>query len=146
MPVYNTECKDCQKAQDRKLTFKQYDLVSKGQLRLDCDCGGQAQIVFNPSNVGFVLKDGESGGWVSKGAKENAYRASRSREMKRRQKEHVKPKELQPNFQGQTTSSWEEAKDLAYQSTYQKVKGEHGVVTAADAANKSAKTYDPFIK
>jgi len=146
MPVYNTECKDCQKREDRKLTFAQYDLVKDGDLILDCTCGGHVQLVFDPGGVDFVLKDGESGGWVSKAAKENAYRADRRRVMTQRQRDHVSPNRLQPNFQGQVTSSWEEARDLAHKSTYEKVKGEHGVGAASEAASKSAKTYDPLIK
>ena len=146
MPVYSTKCQGCQKKEDRKLTFEQYDLIGNGELHLDCVCGGQVQLLFDPGGVGFILADGPSGGWVSKGTKENAYRAGRSRVMKQRQKDHVKPHKLRPNFQGQVTPSWEEAQGLAHQSTYEKVKGEHGVVAAADAAAKSARTYDPLIK
>jgi hypothetical protein len=146
MPKYNTQCEDCQKREDRTLTFEQYDLIKDEQLKLSCECGGAVQLVFSPAGVGFVLKDGESGGWVSKATKENAYRANRRRVMAQREADHVKPNKLQPNFQGHAASSWEEAKDSAYQSTYEKLKDEHGVVTASKAASESAKTYDPFIK
>jgi hypothetical protein len=120
--------------------------MKEGNLQLDCACGGQVKLIFDPSGVEFVLKDGESGGWISKAQKENAYRANRRQVMARKEKDHVRPNRLRPNFQGQVTSSWEEAKDLAHQSTYEKVKGEHGVVAAADAAAKSARTYDHLIK
>jgi hypothetical protein len=145
MPVYNTQCRGCGRCADRKLTFAQYDLAKEDQLRLDCACGGQVELVFDPSEVSFVLKDGESGGFVSKALRENAYRKRRCETMAQRERDHVRPNRLQPNFQGQTTSTWEEAKDAAYQSTYDKVKREHGSKVAADAAAKSAKTYDRQI-
>ena len=103
-------------------------------------------MVFNPSDVGFVLRDGESGGFVSKAMKENAYRKKRRSVMAQRERDHVRPNRLQPNYQGQTTSSWKEAQDAAYQATYDKVSKEHGSKLAAQAAAKSAKTYDQKVK
>jgi hypothetical protein len=144
--MYSTHCTACEKREERKLTFAQYDQAQAGDLQLDCSCGGSVELVFDPSDVAFVLKDGESGGFVSKAMKENAYRRERRKIMAQRERDHVRPNTLQPNFQGRPTSSWKEAQDAAYQSTYDKVKGEHGTKVAAEAATKSAQTYNKHIK
>lgn len=128
------------------MSFEQYGLSKEGQYHLDCSCGGVAEVVFDPSAVSFVLKDGESGGFVSKAMKENAYRSRHRNVMAQRERDHVRPNKLQPNYKGQITSSWAEAKEAAYHSTYDKTKGEHGVKMAAKAATESAKTYDRHIK
>lgn len=147
MPMYSTQCTACEKQEERRLSFSQYDQIKSGEIEVEClHCGGVIDLVFNPSDVNFVLKDGESGGFVSKAMKENAYRKNRRKVMAQRERDHVRPNTLQPNFQGNPTGSWAEARDAAYQSTYDKVKGEHGAKLAAKAANKSAKTYDKHIK
>jgi len=147
MPMYRTQCAKCQKVEERRLTFQQYDAVKAGTtLTCSGECGGQVGLVFDPTDVSFVLKDGESGGWVSKATKENSYRAKRRTVMAQRERDHVRPNKLQPNFQGKPAASWAEAKDAAYQSTYDKVKGEHGAKDAAVAASESAKTYDRYVK
>jgi hypothetical protein len=147
MPMYSTKCSSCDTVADRKMTFEQYDLAQKGEHQIKCSlCEGEAEVVFDPSAVAFVLKDGESGGFVTKAMKENAYRKNRRKVMAQRERDHVRPNKLQPNYQGMPTASWEEAKDAAYQATYDKVKGEHGSKFAARAASQSAKTYDRHIK
>ena len=146
MPTYQIHCQACQISTDRRLSFQEYDDVKAGKLTLSCSCGGQPSLEFVPSDVSFVLKDGESGGWVSKATKENAYRAKRRNVMSQRERDHVRPNTLQPNFQGKPAASWADAKDAAYQSTYDKVKGEHGAKDAAVAASESAKTYDRYVK
>lgn len=109
-------------------------------------CGGEASIVFNPGEVSFVLKDGESGGWVSKAGKENAYRTARRKVMAQRERDHVFKSRLQPNFNGQLTHNWTDARDAAYDSTYDKVRGEHGAGMAQQAAKESAATYESHVK
>jgi len=146
MPIYTMECQTCHNQRQHKLTFEQYDLANKGAFPLSCSCGGMAKLIFNPAGVGFVLKDGISGGWMSKASKENAYRANRRQVLTRKERDHVSPKKLRPNFQGQETSSWSEARDTAYQSTYSQAEKKHGVRTAAKMARESAKTYEPFVK
>lgn len=147
MPNYNTQCPQCSKTEPRKLTFQEYDQVTSGVCTLlACDCGGVPALVFDPSAVSFVLKDGESGGWQSKAQRENKYRAARGKEMERRTRDHVTPKRLVPNYNGQIASSWSEAKDAAYQSTYERVNREHGARTAATAAQESAKSFERHVK
>jgi hypothetical protein len=146
MPNYKTKCVLCQNQEIRKLTFEQYERVQKGILSLDCTCGGQVELVFDPRGVNFVLRDGQAGGFVSKADRENAYRAKRRQVMARREKDHVYPNKLQPNFEGNIASSWKEARDAAYSSTFDTVKREQGVKVATEAAKKSAKTYERHIK
>lgn len=146
MPLYDTQCWSCQNRETRKLSFQQYEEVISGARSLACSCGGRPELVFDPSAVSFVLKDGEAGGWVSKATKENRYRAGRRQVMARRERDHVKPNRLIPNHNGQVAGSWAEAKDAAYQSTYARVNREHGAGEAARAAAESAKTYDSHVK
>ena len=147
MHVYGTQCVKCQKTEERRLTFQQYDAVKDGEALICSDeCQGPVGLVFDPKDVSFVLKDGESGGFTSKAIKENAYRAKRRTLMAQRERDHVRPNKLLPNFQGKPAASWADAKDAAYQSTYDKVKGEHGAKDAAVAASESAKTYDRYVK
>lgn len=146
MPLYNTHCAACSKDDTRKLSFQEYDRVSEGTVALECECGGHSELMFDPSAVSFVMKDGAAGGWISKATRENKFRASRRVEMGRREREHVKPHRLIPNYKGHVADSWAEAKDSAYQSTYQQVNREHGARTAASAAIEAAKTYDTHVK
>jgi hypothetical protein len=146
MPLYKTHCAACASHDTRRLSFEDYDQVSAGALVLECSCGGNQKLVFDPTAVSFVLKDGASGGWATKAAAENKYRAARRVEMGRREKDHVKPNRLIPNYKGQIAGSWAEAKEQAYQSTYQQINREHGARTAATAANEAAKSYDTQVK
>ena len=146
MPLYDTQCSACLKRETRKLSFQQYEEVASGASSLGCSCGGKPELIFDPSAVSFVLKDGESGGWATKAQKENRYRSARCGVMAGRQRDHVNPNRLVPNHGGQVAGSWAEAKDVAYQSTYERVNREHGARTAAKAASEAAKTYDPHVK
>ena len=145
MPTYSTQCRKCQAVATKKLSFGEYDAIKEGTLHLSCTCGGSYILLFSPGDVSFVLKDGISGGWISKAGKENSYRVQRRQVMAKRERDHVRPHTLQPNFQGQIMDSWKEARQAAYQSTYENVKSELGGVTAAKAATATAKTYDLFV-
>lgn len=71
MPQYSVRCQVCEQQGSQRLTFAEYDEAKAGKLDVTCPhCGGWAAIMFDPGNVTFVLKDGESGGWVSKAGKE----------------------------------------------------------------------------
>lgn len=140
MPTYATKCDKCGNEHDLRLSFADYDAVKLGVKLLECgSCQGNVALVFDPGDVKFVLKDGESGGWASKANKENAYRAKRHAYMGQRQAAHVKPTKLRPNFAGQETGSWEEARKEAFDVALQ----ETGSMVAASEASS---TYDPFVK
>lgn len=144
--LYQTHCQNCSKDTTRKLSFQEYDQVKDGSMSLSCACGGAAHIVFDPSQVSFVLKDGESGGWATKAQKENRYRKERHGTLGRKQRDHVKPNKLIPNYRGQVAGSWSEAQDAARQSTYERVSKEHGAREGKRAAQESAKTFNKYVK
>jgi len=114
MPTYQIECHECGTTRDQRLSFSDYDQVKAGQKPLACNnCGLPAQIGFCPGNLGFILKEGESGGWASKSIKENAYRAKRRDAVGKKERDHVFKASLQANYNGTETGSWREAQELA---------------------------------
>jgi hypothetical protein len=143
--VYTTKCENKCDATIR-LSFSEYEQAMSGGSLACSVCRSSAQIHFSPEGVNFVLRDGPSGGWATKAALENRYRRDRHATMGRRERDHVKPNKLVPNFGGEIAHSWSEAKGAAYQSTYDKVNGEHGARTAAKVAQESARTFDKHIK
>lgn len=140
MPTYTVQCQTCQAHGDIRLSFQDYDGIQSGDKNLVCnECeNGQCQIVFDPSTVQFVLKDGESGGWQSKAIKENKYRANRREQMARRERDHVFKPKLQPNFRGVETGTWKDAREFARVE----VAKDHGT----KAGDATAKTFDPLVK
>ena len=113
----------------KRLSFTEYDAVKAGTSQMVDDTGSVLELVFNPGNVGFVLKDGVSGGWASKANKENKFRRERSSQMARREKDHVFKSRLVPNYQGQEAQNWAEVRDH--------VRSTKGVAAAS--------TYDPLV-
>jgi hypothetical protein len=101
----------------RKLTFGEYDQVQSGALHVVNEVGQTLELVFNPAGVGFVLKDGPSGGWMSKAIKENGYRAQRGQTMSKREKDHVFKTKLIPNYQGAEASTWKDVREEARQKS-----------------------------
>jgi len=130
VPTYQIECLECGAAHDQRLSFTDYDQVKSGQKTLACKtCGLPAQIGFAPGNLGFILREGESGGWASKSIKENAYRNRRRDVMAKREKDHVFKSSLQANYDGVETGSWREAQELA----------------RSEKGDEAAATYDPLV-
>ncbi len=97
----------------RKLSFEEYDLVHSGAFQVTDEAGAVLELVFNPAGVGFVMKDGPSGGWMTKANKENGYRSGRAVTMARREKDHVFKTRLIPNYKGAEASSWKEVREEA---------------------------------
>lgn len=123
MPTYTFKKPDGTLLQ-RRLRFAEYELIRSGDFRME-EAGEPLELVFNPAGASFVLKDGPSGGWMSKANRENGYRSARGVEMARREKEHVFKSRLVPNYKGQEAESWREAREearkesgLAAASTY----------------------------
>lgn len=124
MPSYTFKRADGATTQ-RRLSFEEYDLIQSGTFQVVDDAGAPLELVFNPTGASFVLKDGPSGGWVSKANKENGYRSGRGAEMARRERDHVFQTRLVPNYKGQEAESWRDAREearktsgLAAASTY----------------------------
>jgi predicted nucleic acid-binding Zn ribbon protein len=107
MPTYSVACLECGHTEDRRLSFTDYDKIKAGETTLTCPgCTEVMEIGFQPSHVTFVLKDGPSGGWVSKAGKENKYRMARREVMAQRERDHVFKSSLQPNYKGEETGTW----------------------------------------
>lgn len=139
MPNYSTRCEGCGVSLSIRLSFSDYDAVKLGTKTMECaTCQGKVILDFNPGDVTFVMKDGESGGWASKAGKENKYRSKRRLVMAKREKDHVAPHALVPNFAGEIVENWKEAKDMAFSTAYDETRN-----TAA--AQTAASTYDPLI-
>jgi hypothetical protein len=128
MPIYTFERPDGKRF-PKRLSFGDYEDIKSGEKRLVDDDGNELSLVFDPGQVGFVLKDGVSGGWVSKANKENNYRKAHGQEMSRRQRDHVFKTRLVPNFGGKTAHSWRDVQD-------------HARTTKGEA---SAATYDHLV-
>jgi len=130
MPTYTTLCQGCQTESTVRLSFADYDSVRLGAKILECGtCQAGVKIVFNPGDINFVLKDGESGGWAGKAIKENKLRARRREILAKRERDHVFKNKLQPNVAGMETGTWKEAQAF--------VKSEVG--------EAAAKTYEPLV-
>jgi hypothetical protein len=129
MPAYDIECLECGSTYEQRLSFTEYDAVKAGK-PLPCrKCGLEAKISFNPGQLGFILREGESGGWASKSIKENAHRMKRRERVGQKEKDHVFKSTLQPNFKGTETGTWREAQELA--------RTEYG--------HETASTYEPLV-
>ena len=129
MPTYSTRCEGCGCAESIRLSFVDYESVKLGVKTLECSsCHAKVVLAFNPGNVNFVMKDGESGGWQSKAVRENTWRAKHRVEMARRERDHVFKTKLIPNYEGQQTENWREAKEHARKD------------------GKDTATYDPLVK
>ena len=124
MPTYTFKKTSDGTLVTRRLSFTEYEDVRAGNKVLE-DGGEALEIVFSPGQVGFVLKDGASGGWTTKADKENRFRQTRSKQMARREKDHVFKSRLVPNYQGQEAHNWSDVQDhvrstkgIAAASTY----------------------------
>lgn len=114
----------------KRLTFAEYESIKNGEMKLVDGEDQELKLVFNPGDVKFVLKDGESGGWASKSMKENKYRQERRQVMTKREKDHAPKTKLIPNFGGKEAHSWADVRD-------------HVRTTKGEA---SASTYDRLVK
>jgi hypothetical protein len=112
MPTYETICTQCGVKADRRLSFSAFDKIRAGTQELQCSgCEAKVEFSFSPGTLGFILKEGPSGGWATKSIKENQYRKKRGTVMSQRQKDHVRTPKLQPNYKGEETGTWKEAQE-----------------------------------
>lgn len=107
--IYEYVCTKCGNTQDEGCSvdcFKEF--------KPPCvKCGAECAYQFCPSKVQFVLKDGPSGSWPSKGERFKKYRAKASEAAAKRQQERYRTPSLVPNFQGKETGSWRDAQTEA---------------------------------
>jgi hypothetical protein len=124
---YDYACTKCKNVQEESCSVQVYKTYHP-----KCNkCGSKCDYQFNPSGIQFVLKDGPSGSWPSKGNRIKGQMNKKNDLMIRRQRDRYGggPTAV-PNFGGKEVESWEEAKNIAL-----KEKGPH-----------SAATYDQIIK
>lgn len=114
----------------KRLSFAEYDSIKSGDMKLVDADDNELQLVFDPGDIKFVLKDGESGGWASKAMKENKFRQEHRQVMTKRERDHAPKTRLIPNFGGKEAHSWADVQDHA--------RTVNGVASAA--------TYDRLVK
>lgn len=129
MPIYTFRSPDGQPF-TRRLSFADYEAIQAGDKKVVNAEGLECELVFDPGEVGFVLKDGVSGGWASKAQKENKYRKARGKEMARREKDHVFKTRLIPNYGGKEAHSWKDVQEHA----------------RTEKGEASAGTYDQLVR
>ena len=95
----------------KRLTFEQFEQIRDGEQMLVDDDDNELELVFSAGAVGFVFKDGVSGGWPSKVQKEKKVRTDRRVEMARREKDHVFKSKLVPNHAGREAHNWADVQD-----------------------------------
>lgn len=111
MPVYTFQRPSDGACTKRKLTFDEFDLIKAGHYTVTDEEGETLKLSFDPKKINFTLKDGPSGGWVSKSMRENKYRQERASVMAQREKDHVFKTRLVPNLDGKEAHSWKDVRD-----------------------------------
>lgn len=119
---YSFRCSTCNLSFEEKHSPLRLEALKESGV--ECQCGGRADYYFDPKGI-QVSFTGDS--WADKNYKEKAYRANRSSQMQARQNRHVFKPRLAPNYKGERTSSWKEARNEA----------------AADG--KDTRVYDQFV-
>lgn len=113
--IYEFECKQCGDRTDRRVRVAKRN---DPQLCEVPECGGVAVYRFNPENTGFVLK---GHGWPSRDARASKSMKAKQRAAKAKSRDNVLRPTLQPNFAGQSTETWADARDAAHQHNAAKV-------------------------
>lgn len=128
--IYQYVCTACGHEQDGECSVDSFK-----EFTPPCEkCGAGCAYQFNPSGVQFVLKDGPSGSWPSKGNRIKQQRAKASEAAGRRQRERYQSPTLVPNFQGKETGSWRDAQTEAL-----KEKGPDAASTYSDKVQAESK-------
>lgn len=110
MPVYTFRKPSDGSLVTKRLSFREFALVKSGQTSVTED-NEVLEVVFSPGQLGFVMKDGESGGWASKVGKETQFRTQHNKKMAQREKDHVFKSKLVPNYNGQEAHCWSDVQD-----------------------------------
>lgn len=111
MPTYTFRHPGTGDVFTKRLSFVDYEALKAGEKALLGEDDVELELVFNPGDVGFVLKDGVSGGWASKAMKENRYRKRHAEVMAKREKDHVFKSRLVPNYGGREANTWGDVQD-----------------------------------
>jgi len=109
--TYTYKCTSCEKISEYELPITS----DQKALHPPCHhCGDPCNYHWIPSVPQIVLKDGPSGSWPSKGNRFKQFRQKQSEIMAKRQRDRYgEPKTALPNYKGEETGTWEEAKSQA---------------------------------
>ena len=113
----------------REIKDEKIDIFEYEEQTLDnpCSCDSEYEYNFNPEGLEVCWKGFQ---WAGKNYKEKKYRKKRSKKMEKKQKKEHHVPELKPNYKGQRTESWREAKNKAQK----------------DNRPRLETTYDPLIE
>lgn len=118
---YDFKCDSCKSVETFDMDLTTFEESKAG---IPCSCGKTRVFKFDVKSVDFVFT-GDS--WSDKNYKEKAYRKDRSSYMASRQAQNSHAAKLMPNYNGEETNTWTEARD------------------AARDAGKSTASYEPLI-
>jgi hypothetical protein len=127
--LYEYVCEKCENAQDEECSVNSF----KEFRPLCIKCGSECAYRFCPSKVQFVLKDGPSGSWPSKGERIKSQRKKASEAAGQRQRERYKNPSMVANFRGRETGTWRDAQTEAL-----KEKGPEAAATYSDKVKEEA--------
>jgi len=103
---YQFVCTSCSHTQVENHPHE--DLASLKESGVSCEvCSEEAQYFFDPKGVEICYKGFQ---WADKNHKEKTFRNSRSKYMASRQKKNNITPKLAPNYKGERTGSWKEAR------------------------------------
>lgn len=107
---YDFKCEKCSHQWEIKMNAADFkEIKEDGIPCVSCE-EGVAFNEFNPGNIQVSYKGLQ---WADKNYKEKAYRKNRSKQMASRQNKNLVTPTLSPNYKGQKTGTWKEARDAA---------------------------------
>lgn len=107
---YDFKCEDCNATWEAELSIPEFQGAKQAGIAcLHCE-GGRAYNVFNPAGIQVSYKGFQ---WADKNYREKAARKHRSVQMAARQNAAHRKPALAPNFNGERTQTWKEARDAA---------------------------------
>ncbi len=107
--IYEYHCQSCGDSTDRFVKVAERNDPKPCEVK---GCEGTATRMFNPVNAGFVLK---GHGWPTRDSRANKSMKAKQRAAKAKSRDNNFTPSLQPNFNGASTGTWNDAKDAAYQ-------------------------------
>lgn len=100
-------------------------------------CESSMNYIWVPTVTQFILSDGPSGSWPSKGNRFKEYRQKQHEKVGKKQKERYGDGgKLVPNYAGKETESWAEAKELATKDVGKEAASSFDTIINKESAKK----------